>query len=198
MPLVSLPTSPMPRSVKWQLIDFGTVLRGALGGADQKINRLGARWQAEIELPVMSLADARTWAAALASAQFDGASWRIDQLGLSTGTPGTPLVNGGAQAGRSLTIDGLTAGYRISAGQWLSILTGGQRYLYQASAAVIANASGQATVPLSTALRVQPADNDPVELALPVMEGLLDAAPGWSLDPDWLARGFTFVVAETR
>jgi hypothetical protein len=196
--MITLPSSPGPRAVSWQPIDFGQTLPGALGGADQRVNRLGNRWACTVELPPMRPEKARAWSAALVRGLQEGVSWRIRQVGTPTGSPGTVLVKGAGQGGLNLLCDGFTNGFVLYAGQWLSILTGGQRYLHQSVSTQVAGASGELTIALDFPLRVTPADNSPVELGAPMIEGLLADVPGWSLDPDRLARGFSFTIAEAR
>lgn len=198
MSVVELPASPGPRSVEWEVVDFGGTLRGGLGGSSQRVNRLGNRWRVTVAMPPMDPAQGRLWFTRLSRALRNGASWRIRQVGTPPGSPGTVLVNGAGQAGAAIALDGFLPGYALRDGQWLSILTGGQRYLYQCAAAVMANASGQATVQIEPPLRVVPADNDPVEIGRPVIEGLLDVPPGLVLDERRLAAGFSFTIEETR
>lgn len=198
MALVDLPASPGPRAVAWQLLDFGGTLRGALGGASQRVNRLGSRWAVSVSLPALTPAQARSWSAALTSGLRNGVRWRVRQVGTPVGAPGSVLVAGAGQSGLALDVDGLTAGYFVKAGQWLSVTTSSSSYLYQAAATVQADGSGVATLALEPALRVEPADNDPVALAAPVIEGLLADVPGWSLGPNRLASGFSFTIEEMR
>ena len=197
MAVVELPRTP-PVKVAWTPVDMGTVLPGAPGGADQRINRLGNRWQVTVDIPPLTPTDALAWAAALALGVEDGVAWRVWQTGTPTGSPGTVLVAGAGQAGRSLALDGFNPGYVLRWGMCLSILTGSQRYLYRTAAPLRASAGGTGTAQLTNALRVQPADNDPVEVAAPWIEGLLVDTPAWSIDPDRIARGFSFTVRETR
>lgn len=196
MALVSLPSSPGPQVLDWYEIDFGGTLRGPLGGTAQRINRLGNRWGMTFRCPAMSFADAREWSAALSLGLKNGVSCRVRQPGLNTGSPGTVLVAGAGQSGFALDVDGMNPGYPVRRGQWMSLLTGGRRYLYLSGDHVAADGSGTATLALTTALRAEPADNDPVTLGAPVIEGLLVERPGWSLDPRALAGGFTFTIEE--
>lgn len=196
--MITLPSFPGPAAVAWEPIDFGTTLAGGLGGASQRVNRLGNRWSCTVTMPVMTPAQAREWSAALVRGLREGVAWTIRQVGTPTGSPGSVLVAGGSQAGDSLDVDGGTPGYVVRAGQFLSISTGGQRYLYQSASAVRVAADGTATLELEPPLRASPADNSPVEIGRPVIEGLLADVPGWSLDPDRLARGFTFTIMESR
>lgn len=198
MSVIALPSYPGPSAVAWELIDFGNTQQGALGGAAQRVNRLGGRFRLTVTLPPMEPAIAREWAASLNRGLRLGVSWQVRQVGTPTGIPGAVLVNGGSQAGNALIVDGGAAGYVAKIGQWASILTGGQRYLYQLAATTQLSGTGTGTLQLEPALRVQPADNDPVELGAPVIEGLLDAPLGWSIDANRLVNGFSFTIEESR
>lgn len=194
--MIALPSSPGPSAISWSLVDFGSTQQGALGGSAQRINRLGARWRCEVQLPAMTPADARIWAAALARGLREGVSFKIRQVSTPTGAPGAVLVAGAGQAGAELDVDGATAGYVAKAGQWASINTGGRRYLHQIADSVQFSGTGTATLQIEPLLRVIPADNAPVELAAPVIEGLLQTAPGWTIDAGRLVRGFSFAIEE--
>jgi hypothetical protein len=197
MALVTLPATPGPRSVSWSLRDPGGTLQGPLGGAAQRVNRLGARWRCEVTLPAMTPGEAREWAAALARGLRYGVVWSVRQVGTPVGLPGSPLINGADQAGDSIVVDGARAGYSVAAGQWLNISTGGRKYLYQA-AAYAKLTGGAGTIEIEPPLRAVPADNDPVTLALPVIEGLLVDAPSWAIDANRLVNGITFAIEEVR
>lgn len=198
MASVELPASPGPASVAWEMLDFGGTLQGPLGGAAQRVNRLGNRWKATVTMPALTPVQAREWTAALVQGLRLGVLWRIRQVGTPTGGAGSPLVAGAGQAGFALDIDGMTAGYAWRAGQFISLLLSGRRYVHQLSAAGRAAGAGTAELPLEPALRVTPADNAVVEIGKPYIEGLLEDVPAWSLDVDRLARGFSFTITEAR
>lgn len=198
MALVELPTSPKPRAVRWSAIDFGGTLSGAVGGTAQRINRLGNRWRLEVDLPPMTVADARVWAAALSRGLRNGVSLLVPQPDTPTGAAGSVLINGASQAGDSIVVDGGTPGYQVKAGQWLNVTTSGSAYLYMAQASSRLGASGDGTIEIEPPLRAVPADNDPVNLSAPVIEGLLQTGPGWEIDVSRLVRGFSFTIEEAR
>jgi len=197
MAVILLPERPASAKLEWEMIDFGGTLSSPLGGSDQRLNRPGMRRKAIVTLPAMDVAQAMEWSTQLELAIQFGAAWRIRQPGFSVGSPGTVLVAGGAQAGYSLAVDGLRVGYTWRRGQYASVLTGGVRYLYKI-AATARTANGAGALALTTPLRATPADNSPVELARPVIEGLLAGLSTGSTDPDHLARGFSFAIAERR
>lgn len=194
--MITLPLHPGPRQVTWTPREFGGVQTSPLGGSAQRLNRLGKRWRCDVELPPMTPSDALVWAAALMRGLDEGVSWRIRQVGMPPGSPGTVLVAGGGQSGAALTVDGGTPGHVVRTGQWASLLTGGRRYLYQVNAPVRLPASGTAVLQIEPRLRRIPADNDPLELGVPVIEGLLSTPPGWTIDAGRMVRGFTFAIEE--
>lgn len=198
MASVVLPASPGPVSLAWQLLDFGNTQKGALGGAAQRINRLGNRWAVNVTMPPLTPLQARNWSAGLTAALQNGVRMAIVQPDLATGAPGTVRVNGAGQAGAALVCDGAGAGYVARIGQWVSIITGGRRYLYQIAADATATVGGALTLTLTAPLRVEHADNDLVELAAPEIEGLIVGLPEWGIDVDYLTRGFSFTIEEAR
>jgi hypothetical protein len=171
---VLLPSLPGIRTAEPQLLDFGAVQQGALGGAAQRLNRLGNRFALAVELPpALSATHGRVYVARLLKALTDGAIYPFPQPGLAIGAPGTPLVNGAGQSGSALVLDGFTAGYAVREGQFFSIIHGGRRYLHQASADTTANGSGQLTLAITPMLRISPADNAVCEFAVPYIEGFV-------------------------
>jgi hypothetical protein len=180
MPL-TLPTSPQPAQFALELVTARNDLSPAFGGPVQRLNRKGSRWRATVSLPAMTYADALAWTDL--RAEDDTVVLNVPQPGLSTGTPGAPLVKGAGQLGASLLIDGLTVGYVIRKGQFLSVVTGSQRYLYQATAQVTASGAGEATVAIRPMLRVSPADNAVVEIAAPKIEGFVQTPPSFAVNP---------------
>lgn len=182
MTAVTLPASPGPRDFDGWPIDFGGLLTPGLGGPVQRINRLGNRLGVSVKLPPMEPHIARPWISRLHMGLQDGVIWLMRQPGLVIGSPGTVLVNGGGQAGRVLAVDGAASSYTFQDGQFVSLLTGGQSYLYMLAADVTAS-SGAATLAFTTPLRAEPADNDPVEVAAPVITGWLGGDSGkWTVD----------------
>lgn len=194
--MIVLPSNPGPVAISWSLRDFGSTQQGALGGSAQRINRLGNRWRCDVTMPPLTPDQAREWSAALVRGLREGVRFEVLQPGHNTGAPGNLLVNGAGQAGSALIVDGGTPGYVAKAGAWANILTGGRRYLHQLAATTQLSGTGTGTLQLEPLLRVIPADNTPVELAAPMIEGLLAAAPGWGIDVDYLTRGFAFAIEE--
>lgn len=181
-----LPTYPGPSSMTPRPIFARSETRPSYGGPVGRNLRPGTRWAWDIAMPPMSYVDSLAWDDLLS--EDETVVMEILQPGLVIGNPGSPLVNGGSQLGRTLNIDGLSSGYTIRKGQWLSVIVDGQRYAYKAAAQVSAS-SGAAAVPLRTLIRVPPANNAVVEIAAPKAEG-------WAtVDPDSLTVGVDGLVS---
>lgn len=193
---LTLLTGPVA-DVEFEPVDFGGTLSGALGGSDQRVNRLGNRWRMIVTLPRLTPAEADGWAVDLARGLRTGVRIRVPEPERPVTSPGAVLVNGAGQAGATLAVDGGTVGHVIRKGKWLSILTGGRRYLHKAAAAVQLGAGGAATIELEPLLRVSPADNAVVELAVPMIEGLIEPV-SWKIDARRIAEGVSFAIQEAR
>ena len=119
--------------------------------------------------------------------------------GVTIGSPGTPLVNGASQTGSSLITDAWTAGYVIPKGKWVSVSVSSLLYLYQTTAAVTANGSGQATLSLRPLLRASPADNAALNINPAKIEGFVTLPDGaMSISVDRLVAGLTFTLEERK
>lgn len=184
MAMIDLPTAPGPVAVEWRLIDFGGVQDALLGGPSQRINRPGARWAIDVQLPAMHPAMARRWSAALVLAAQHGARWKLRQVGLMPRGMGAGIIAGADQAGAMLAVENLAPGAVWMAGQFLSVPVAGgtARQLYQTASAGAADAAGDAVIALTTPLRDAPDDGGALSFA-PSIEGWLGGEQvGWTID----------------
>lgn len=178
---IALPDTPFPASMTPRLVTGGAGLRPAFGGDVQRLNRVGSRFAIDVTLPVMTYAAAQAWSDI--NDETDTVTMRIVQPGLNTGAPGTPLVNGAGQSGTTLVLDGLTPHYVLRKNQWISVSTGGRLYAYRVKTEVAASAGGAVSVVLTTMLRASPADNSPVQIAAPRIEGFATVPDdAWATD----------------
>lgn len=181
MASILLPTSPGPRAAKMNLMSFGTILTPFLGGPTQRINRLGTRWSMLVSMPpLMADPDGRVWANALAQAVEAGATMPIVQ-DIDTGSPGTPVVSANVATGSVLPLSGMTPGYQLRAGQFVSIIHGGRRYVYAIREDVTVGAGGTISATIFPLLRTALSAGDIVEIATPMIEGWIDSAFGWDV-----------------
>lgn len=177
-------------------LEFGGLMLSALGGATERIERLGDRYSASASTPAMKIEpDGRRWSARLLQARKVGAIIEIHEPDLAIGAPGTPVVSTNTASGRAIPISGLTPGYPIREGKWLNYVIGGQHYLDQNVEEVVANGSGVATIIIQNLLRVPLTAGATIILAKPVIEGWVDG--DFSI-PRTVERitSFSFTIAE--
>lgn len=190
--MIEFPDDIAPNGCTPTLVDYGGVLRSAIGGATQKIDRLGSRFRVELTYPPMFEADGRIFVSRLIRAKREGLRVEYPLLSVDQGLPGLPKVNGAGQTGFALAVDGLTPNYSGKEGYWLSIVRAGQHYLHNVSANFTADAAGVATIPIYPALRIPFLDNDVVHLGKPMIEGVVDGDEiGWQMS---LAHHIEFSV----
>ena len=175
------------------LISTKNTLTPATGGDEQEIRRKGSKYALTYSMPLITYVQSMDWDDIMAEGEM--VVMRVFQPGFDTGAPGSPLVKGANQIGSSILIDGVTPHYVVRKGQFLSILTGGQRFLYRARAEVIADGNGEVTVPLGTLLRRPPSDNAVVEIAQPMIEGFPKDVSNIEVGVDRLVR-LQFTVRE--
>lgn len=180
---ILLPTSPGPRSAVPSYLDWGGVIASPLGGADQKLNRLGDRFALDVTMPPLTVPnEAAAWVAALIQGQKDGVLFEWPQ-GIDIDGTGDGTVDGADQAGTSLDIEGIAAGRKFLRGQFFSVVHAGRRYLHIVTAAAVASVGGKATLSVEPMLRVSYADGALVEIDTPKIEGYLEGnSRDWSLD----------------
>src|SRR5690606_11548982 len=134
MAVLTLPTNPAPAKMAIAMVSAKNTLAPAIGGAEQELLRKGTRYAPTFSMPVMTSVQSMEWDDLMA--EGDTVLMRVFQPGLMIPNPGAPLVKGAGQAGTSLTIDGLPNGYVIRKGQFLSVVSAGQRFLYRAKTSV--------------------------------------------------------------
>lgn len=171
---ILLPQPRLPQKAVPKLLDYGADQKSAMGGASQRLNRLGNRFALDIAYPRLKPdPDGRVLGAALRQAKTEGALFPFPQPGLEIGAPGSPVVNGGGQLGAVLQLRGFSPNYVIRAGQFFSIVHGGRRYLHCANFDQDwpANGAGQVALPIHPMLRISPANGAICEFAKPYIEG---------------------------
>lgn len=184
MAVISLPTFPSPNGMTVMLRDFGGVLTPFLGGPEQLVVRAGTRFGARVSVPPMRSDElGRIYVSRLLQGRMNGVLMRWPLLEFNPGNPGSPLIAAGASSGSTIQLKGLTAGYVVKEGQYFSIVTGGRRYLHMATANVTASGTGTAAVNIFPLLRKSVATNDVVEMAQPMIQGLISPGDelGWEI-----------------
>lgn len=163
---------PTPRFISAEptIISSSIDQRSATGSNRQKGMRKGSHYSYEMALEPVSHAEAMDWLGLRNEA--DTVIIEIPQMGLEIGAPGATRVNGSGQSGASLAIKGFTPSYAVRKGQCFNHLgSDGVLRIYVADADIIADGSGNATVPLETMLNWPPLNNDIIDFADVRIEG---------------------------
>lgn len=190
--MIEFPDNLAPNGCTPTLVDYGGVLRSAIGGSTQKIDRLGSRFRVDLSYPPMEEVDARIFVSRLIRAKREGLRIEYPLLSVDQGLPGSPVVNLAGQTGFTLAVRGLTPNYTGKEGFWFSIVNLGQHYLHNVTANFTASATGTATISIFPALRIPFLDADVVHLGRPMIEGLVDGDEiGWQMS---LAHHIEFSV----
>lgn len=196
--MIEFPDNIAPNGATPTLVDYGGVLRSAIGGASQKIDRLGSRFRVEFTFPPMEEVDGRIFVSRAIRAKREGLRMEYPLLSVDQGLPGAPKVSGAGQTGFTLIAKGFTPNYVGKEGYWFSIERAGQHYLHNVSANFAANAVGAATISIFPALRIPFLDNDILHFNKPMIEGLVDGDEmGWQMS---LAHHiqFSITIEESR
>lgn len=154
-------------------IDFGGNLTPATGGEEQRINRLGNRSALTIVTDPDTENEARILYQRLMQAKTEGAKMLWPQWVMPQQVQGSPQVDGAVPGGTSLPLKGLTPGYAFKIAQPVSVSVGGRLYLYFVNEPVVADGSGDVTLSITPMLRRALAGDETVEVARPLIEGLL-------------------------
>lgn len=134
-------------------------------GASQFYQHQGEWWEGEVTFRVMRRADAALVQAFLAKLRGKYGTFLYsdpDALALGKlGVGGTITVNGAAQTGNSLIVDGMTTSTNgiLKQGDYFQIGTGSSARLYMATENLDSNGSGQGTLTFEPKLKESPADN---------------------------------------
>ncbi|WP_421122533.1 hypothetical protein [Sphingobium yanoikuyae] len=122
---------------------------------------------------------------------------RWPQPDFDTGTPGAARVATAIVSGRAVPLKGMAPGYTAKEGQFLSFVHGGRRYVHIFAADGTVGADGTLNANVWPMLRTSLSNNDVVEIAPPMIEGLV--SPGeelsWQISVDRLAS-FSFTLSE--
>jgi hypothetical protein len=191
--VIELPTTAIPGSFTGTLIDAGFIQRAAQS-ADY-IARKGSRYRVGFTYRPRTLDERRVMVARLIAAKQSAIRVALPLL-QPQGSPGTPVV--ASASGRTLALSGLTPGYAILEGYWLSIVKSGQHFLHNIRTGATADGGGLASVELNELLRDTFAVGATVNLAVPRVEGLLIGDEwSWQFAPD-LIVDIEFAIEERK
>ncbi len=171
MSVFSLPASPAPRAAKFRWVTNRAKHISPMTGKPQTVDRNGGRWEVDVTLPPLTIAQIRPWFAALVRAQIDPVYFSPPYTSamLAGGNPGAPVVNGASQTGTSLITDGWSAGYSVSDGDFISFNNGSfdELHFIKYGNGLAADGLGNATLILHPAILISPPDNTVIRVASP-------------------------------
>lgn len=190
----------LPRDTEFKMrpVRGSNVLRPAFGGPRQPFNRMGDHWALDVTAPGLCPEAAFELLVDLAQGGATPVALPVPEPEINAGAPGSPRVNGVGQAGMLLVVDGFNRQYPARKGKFFNIITGGRRYLYWMRNEISADETGAATLAIWPMLRVPPADNDVIDFATPMIEGLIDLPVGWGSGLLPIVTPETFTVEEVE
>ena len=180
--MIELPSFAVPASFSASFMDAGFTQRG-IQSADY-IPRKGGRYRVGFTFGPYTPDEGRVMVSRLIAGKQGGLRVRFPVLH-NQGSPGSPVLSGAVSSGRTLPLSGLTAGYPILEGYWLSLVKSGQHYLHSVGVGATANGSGVATIELNELLRTDFGSGTVVHLLQPQVEGLVvgdEAAWNFAVD----------------
>lgn len=151
---LTLPTVTGIKTQNWGLERVVAVTESPFTNQEQVYEHEGAQWRATFTLPPMKKESAAVWLAFLMSLRGRRGTFKIgdqDRKTIQGVATGTILVNGDAQTGNAINLDGFANSTNnvFKAGDYIQI----NSYLYMVSADVNSDASGEATVYVEPSLR---------------------------------------------
>lgn len=164
---LSLPNSNSIRGIELRAINAVAYSRSPFTFAGQAHAYSGQMWTADITLKPMRRSDAEQWIAWLISLRGQFGTFLLnDPLGCTPrgSAGGTPLVNGSAQTGNLINIDGCTASQTgwLKAGDYVQFGSGSSASLHKVLEDVDTDGSGETTLEIWPSVRTAPADNSTV------------------------------------
>lgn len=164
---LSLPQTNAIKVVDFRAINAVAYSRSPFTFAGQAHAYSGQMWQVDITLKPMRRSDAEVWIAWLIALRGAYGTFLLnDPLGCTPrgSAGGTPLVNGSAQTGNLINIDGCTTSQTgwLKAGDYIQFGSGSSSSLHKVLEDVDSDGLGQVTVEVWPSVRTAPADNSTV------------------------------------
>lgn len=170
--VISLPARPTYQSGRWRLISNKTSFASPITRTRQDVARVGSFWAATMTIP--KLRDpviVGQWIAFFLKV-VEGDSFYLSPPAVSPSVvTGTPRINGAAQTGQLLDVDGFGAACAIKAGTFFCFDTSTFRELHAVVDDGTANGSGVLNdLSIRPMIRKSPADNALLNFTTPSCE----------------------------
>lgn len=173
--MIQLPACPAIQEAVPRYVSFGVDQTPTLGGPQSRILRMGDRWAIDVVTGAAEYAEhGMVYLSRLVRGLKDTVLLAFPEPGVTPRSYGAPVVASAGAAGTTLPLGGLIPGDVIKEGKFLSVIVGGQRYLYQAAVAdVVVSGAGTVDLQVEPMLRAQPAVGAVVEIEKPMIEGFV-------------------------
>lgn len=168
--MIELPDFAVRGSVTPVFMDAGFTQRGVR--VLSRIDRKGGRFKLACSYGPFHPEEGRVMVSRLIAAKQEGLRITFP-LQHGQGSPGAPLLSAAVTTGKVIAVDGLTPGYNCKEGYWLSLVKDGQHFLHSVREGGRAN-DGTLSITLNEMLRTDFADNTVVNLAAPMVEGIIE------------------------
>jgi hypothetical protein len=195
--MITFPDDIVPNGATPSMLEYGGVIRPATGAETLNLLRNGNRFRVDMTLAPQTAEARRVAVARLLSAKTEGLRVAYPLQGVDQSGGGSMVVNGAGQSGNAIALRGGTPGFVIREGWWLSLVRAdGRHYLHNVRAPWTIGGDGAALVAISPNLRHPFADGATVNLAMPMIEGLVDGAISWNLQVGGIIDGIGFSIEE--
>lgn len=188
-----------PRAtVEPAFVDIGATVRGGTNAIGMRIDRPGGHYRAAVTISLGNGARRAALIADLVRGKQEGLRMPYPLQGVDQSGSGSPVMDGADQAGRLVTLRGLTVGYVAEKGFWLSIVDEeGQHYLHNIHVGGTVGSDGKVAVTLAEHLRVPFPDGATVHLDEPMIEGdVAGNEQSWRLSRANRVDGISFTIEE--
>jgi hypothetical protein len=194
---MSITIQNLPRSTVYSMraVSAANDLSPSFGGSIQRIARKGSRWAIDVSIPALAI---QKCGMSLIADLVRGESQLIRMKlpdGIEPSPYGSPLVNGAGQSGMTLVADAFTPNVVMRKGKFFSVEVSGQGFVYMVTDETVASSGGMASLPIWPMLRAPIADNTPISIATPYIEGFIAPGQDWSIS-NARAVGLSFTIEE--
>lgn len=173
------PATPGFRSVTFEAVNIVGETRSEFTGAQIEYQWPGEWWEAMLELPPMTRAQAEDWLAFLTALRGKYGTFYLGpekQARTIQGTAAGVTINGASQTGTTLALNGTGT---LLAGDWLQTDSGSSARLYKN----LTDATLATTIDIFPRLRSSPVNSSSVVISNPVgLFRLPDNRRGWNID----------------
>lgn len=189
------------RSAEYEMkpVYAGTeTLQPATGGPRMPVDRPGDHWALEIDTGTLRTSCGQALMADIVRGRAQPVAIQIPEPGIDKGSPGDLKVDGAGQAGEFLNVRGGNPSVIIRKGWFISVYSGGHWYAHMVTQTTANDLAGSNTLSLWPMLRAPHADNDLVEVAKPMIEGLVVEGGDYGVRRPHIVRPGTILIEENQ